>query len=557
MRRRLFFIMLPLVSAPWRSAAAQQASPYVPPYQPYGAVEEAYSPAWSPDGKQLLFARVGDERGLYVTNAAGGLPRPVLVDGSFYTQPDWSRDGKRIVFGSDRSGRMEVWSARPDGSDLRKISDQAGSSYQPRWSPDGRQIAFVNDGTIRIVPADGGPSQAIARGWWPAWSPDGKRLAFSAGSPPASQPIALKDVDGPGGIRLASSPDNSPLQAVDWSPDGTKLVCLKLVDGSFQMVVLDVAGDRVDHRVATSQSAFNPRWSPDGRRLAFTTSGTGEPSSIEIIDADGRNPTTITTPRRFTAGELVRYRSADGVEIPAFLYRPKAAGDRRPVLIWLHGGLGGFTANTFDRDIQYFVDQGFGVLAPNYRSSGGFGPEIARVDAHALVSDVVAGEAYVRTLGWVDTARIGLIGFSFGGLATLMTLVQRPDGFAAAADFFGPADLATWFRDAPGSRPLLQAVLGGTPEQQPQAYHAASPVNFVDRLHTPLLIVHGDADQGVPVSQSHELDEALQHAGKDHELVVIARGDHGFTSGGKAQAMEAAMRFFLARLGEPARAGRP
>src|SRR5262249_18420118 len=154
----------------------------------------------------------------------------------------------------------------------------------------------------------------------------------------------------------------------------------------------------------------------------------------------------------------------------------------------------------------------------------------------------------LREMPSVGASHIGVIGFSFGGLVALHATTQTPELFAAAVDFFGPTDLVTWYRETPGSRAALLFGLGGTPDQKPDDYRAASPVNFVDRIKTPLLIVHGDADADVPVSQATEMAEALKRAHKDYELIVVPGGDHGFVKKGLADAMQSAMRFLSARL---------
>jgi len=190
------------------------------------------------------------------------------------------------------------------------------------------------------------------------------------------------------------------------------------------------------------------------------------------------------------------------------------------------------------------------VLAPNYRSSGGFNSDLARIDVSGRkeLEDVVAGVAYLRSLPAVLSSQIGVIGFSFGGLVTLAAITQEPELFAAAVEIFGPTDLVTWYRDSPSSRTALLFGLGGTPEQKPDSYRAASPVNFVERIKTPLLIVHGDADADVPVSQALEMAEALKRAQRDYELIVVPGGDHGFVKKGLADAMQDTMRFLSARL---------
>jgi dipeptidyl aminopeptidase/acylaminoacyl peptidase len=190
----------------------------------------------------------------------------------------------------------------------------------------------------------------------------------------------------------------------------------------------------------------------------------------------------------------------------------------------------GFMGNEFDDQVQYFACHGFVVLGVNYRSSGGFGPELAKVDpsGNKQLDDVVSSVAYLKTVPGVDPKRIAVLGQSGGALLALFVVTHQPYLFAAAVDFYGPTDLTTWYKDAPSSRGMLVAILGGTPIEKPDAYRAASPVTFVGDVRTPILIVHGDADAAVPISQAVELASSLKKANKHCDLVRIKGGDHGF-----------------------------
>jgi len=514
-----------------------------------------FSPSWSPDGGRLVYAsRAGAATNLYVVSSSGGTPVSLTHDQYINTQPDWSRDGRRIVFSSNRGGSSQIWSMSADGADLRQLTNLNGFCVQPRWSPDGQQVAFVAypGPRVMLVASSGGEAREFARGLWPAWSNDGKQIAYAVASlTGTTSMIAIRTVDSNQERKLKSSPAMSMGGQVDWSPDDQRLLCVALINGSSQVLVLNITQDKVESTTHVDGSLYNPHWSPDGKLMAFTFTNTGYPAAIQKADSNGDHKYEITKHRTYTTAQAVSYKSADGLEIPSYLFLPKEpAQEKRPALVWLHGGLGGLYEKRFDAQVQYFVDQGFIVLVPNYRSSGGFNQELARIDASGQkeLEDVLAGVEYLRRTPSVDTAHVGVIGFSFGGLVTLYAITHTPELFAAAVDFFGPTDLATWYRDTPNSRAALMFGLGGTPEQKPEDYRAASPVNFVERIKTPLLIVHGDADMDVPVSQATEMADALKRAHKDYELIIVRGGDHGFVRTGLADAMQDALRFLSARL---------
>jgi dipeptidyl aminopeptidase/acylaminoacyl peptidase len=148
-----------------------------------------------------------------------------------------------------------------------------------------------------------------------------------------------------------------------------------------------------------------------------------------------------------------------------------------------------------------------------------FGVKLAAfAKGEEIVPDVIAAVDYLKSLESVDATHIGVIGFSFGGYLTLRSISQVPGLFAAAVDFFGASDVAKYYQDNPAMRDRLRNLLGGTAEQNSKAYAAASPINFVDRITTPLLILHGTRDDVVPASHSVELTKALKRAHKNYEF---------------------------------------
>lgn len=559
---RHFFISLITYSTIFSTTFAQGERPpsaaAPPSYTTYNNITRDFAPMWSPDGKQIAYYSGSRSTGfkLHIVSLRGGASKPIFDDQYDYFHPAWSPDGHRLAFTSNRSGQFQVWAMKPDGTDLKQLTSiSADYLVYPRWSPDGKQIAFASypGPHIWITSANGGEPKIIADGISPAWSPDGKRVAFTATFLNSSW-AAIKEIGGSETRMLASSSTESGAgfaeQTVDWSPDGQRLLTTELSDGAWHAQIINIAEDKVERKIPVDGSVVAPRWSPDGKRIVFSLENTDRPLAIQVSNLDGAERKEVTRPESYNTAQLIRYQSADGVVIPGFLYSPRPAGQaKRPALVWLHGGFPGVVANQFIAHIQYLVDNGFVVLIPAYRPSSGFGKELAKLDnPQKTMEDIAAAVSYLHGLQQVDGLHIGIIGESFGGLAMLNLIAQQPDLFAAAVDFYGPTDLITWYRDTPGSRPLLMLGLGGTPEQKPDLYRAFSPVNVVERIKIPLLIVHGDADESVPLSQASELVEALKKAHKEHEYVVIRGGDHGFFRKGMAEAMPQTLRFLSARL---------
>ena len=528
----------------------------IAPFLPYTQIANDYDPDWSPDGERIVYASGWrNDFKIYWVSAKVGTPKPFFNDNHSYSSPAWSPDGQRIAFASNRSGTWQIWTMRADGADPAQLTNMsAGFNYRPRWSPDGKQLAFTSlpGPHIYLVSVTGGEPKLFADGRAAMWAPDGKRIAFTSPSEtPLPSAILIKQIDEGATTRLNSTTVTDPpggfSQWADWTPDGRRLVCNKFTNGTSHLAIINVAEDKVESTIEVNGSPVTPHWSPDAKRIAFSFTDTGHPATIQTVTLDTHKLTSITKHEGYTTAQFVRYQSVDGLEIPSFLYLPRRNAEaKHPAIIWLHGGFYS-VMNAFDERLQYFVDQGFIVLAVNYRSSPGFGKELAKLGpgvVEKMSEDVAASINYLKTIESVDTGRIGVMGESLGGLTVLMSVTRHPELFAAAVDLYGPADLAEEYKAVPALRLFASLAFGGTPEQKPEAYRAASPVNFVERIKAPLLIMHGTADEAVPYTQSVKLVEALKRANKQHEFVTYQGEGHFFTVKTYIDSNEQALRFF-------------
>ncbi|MGZ8398194.1 MAG: hypothetical protein ACXWWN_04070 [Gemmatimonadales bacterium] len=251
---------------------------------PAGAFE--YNPAWSPDGRRLLFAKSGD---LWIMDAGGG-GRVKLADGKFgIAQHRWSPDGRMIAYVDGRPEGAdivdELWVMNSDGSGKLRLVDGA---TDPSWSPDGRRLAYFG-GVIRLINVDGTGDVPLTsrRAFQPAWSPDGNRIAFVT---LGDKQMFLINPDGTGEVALtpAATEDDSPT----WSPDGTRIA---FNTGSIDSDVAVMNADGSGRVNLTNRPGFDlsPAWSPDGSKLAYHRSE-GNDSEIYTMNADGTSQTNLS-----------------------------------------------------------------------------------------------------------------------------------------------------------------------------------------------------------------------------------------------------------------------
>jgi len=268
-----------------------------------------YPAAVSPDGRTLLAIAVreqGAEHGeqMVLVPMRGGATRPLGPAGPRARSAAWAPDGRWVVFESDRASFRDLYRIGPDGSGLRRLTENREGNFDPAVSPDGRWIAFASsrdgDAEIYVMRADGRDQRRLTAfhrdDWGPRWSPDGKAIAFLSNREGADR-VFLVSPDGTGLRKLSTDTDSAaaPWQEADpaWSPDGTRIAFTRHVrPGESHVRIVDVrtGGAR---EVRGAAVASQPTWSPDGRHLAFTA-GSGGDAELWITRADGSRATRIT-----------------------------------------------------------------------------------------------------------------------------------------------------------------------------------------------------------------------------------------------------------------------
>lgn len=200
----------------------------------------------------------------------------------------------RIVFASDRDRNYEIYTANPDGTDLRRITNSESMDVNPCWSPDGQRFAFASDGAIWIMDTDGGNKAKLTQSRnlnvEPAWSPDGSRIAFVSlrdGDPE----IFVMDIDGTDVTNLTDNDSHDSWPA--WSPDGQRIAFESNRDGDSEIYVMSADGTDVGRLTRSPGKEMGPAWSPDGNQIAFRSARDGD-HEIYLMAADGSDQTRLT-----------------------------------------------------------------------------------------------------------------------------------------------------------------------------------------------------------------------------------------------------------------------
>jgi dipeptidyl aminopeptidase/acylaminoacyl peptidase len=237
--------------------------------------------------------------------------------------------------------------------------------------------------------------------------------------------------------------------------------------------------------------------------------------------------------------EEISFSAHDGLEIPAFLRRPENVSSKDPVpaIVYPHGGPTDANIDDWDGHAQYFVDKGYAWLAVNFRGSTGYGRDYERRN-HGVwgvddTRDCLAAADHLRTLDWVDGARLAIFGASYGSYMALAAVTDDPEHrFRCAVAKYGDCDILTSW--AQGDREGVQDLerMMGHPSTAREAYRAGSPYHRLDNIRVPLLIAHGERDARVSPKQSEQLVAELRRLGKTFEYATYPTEAHGLLRAG-------------------------
>lgn len=511
---------------------------------------------WSPDGKLVAFLRAVVRDGkaqpaqIYLLSMSGGEARPLTDMPKGAGEPVWSPDGHKIAFPSTTlPGDFEPKRDDAEKSDVRVITSAKyrmnGAGYLQReshiwdvevpaipgssqkaqqvtsgefsesditWSHDGSGIYFISDrvkepdfqppdSDLYVVGANGGAVTKVASIDGPihgiALSPDGGRIAF------------IGDLNSDGGpARSYSEPD---LFVTGTQPDSTPKNLTTAYDFD---IGGGVGGDQGPPRGGGRSS---PYWSADGR-------------SIIVASAEEGRQLSLTEP------EMIWYKSFDGRRIQAWAQRPPdfQEGRKYPMILDIHGGPHSAYGYTFDHEFQWMAAKGYVVLYPNPRGSTSYGQEFGNVIQYRYpgddFKDLMAGVDELIRRGWVDSDRLAVTGGSGGGVLTNWT-VGHTDRFKAAASQRSIADWAGWWY---GADIIMPSWFRGAPWESEANFKELSPITYVTKITTPLMLIEGESDFRTPPAYGGEqMFRALKYLHKTAVMVRFPGESHELSRSGK------------------------
>lgn len=303
----------------------------------------------------------------------------------------------------------------------------------------------------------------------------------------------------------------------------------------------------------------------DERKWLFSVSGDTKVTTVYFFDRDSKKIIEQYTPRPklktyeayLSPMEPIKYKSSDGMEIPAYLTLPKNAEPKKlPLLVFPHGGPWGRSYWGFNSYAQLFANRGFAVLDPNFRGSTGYGKKFldgGNLEWGKLMQDDITwGVKHLVEQGIVDPKRVTIMGGSYGGYATLAGLAFTPDVYAAGVDIVGPSNLFTLLNTIPpyweAARKVFELRMGSEKtEEGKKLLKEASPLFSAAKIKAPLLIIQGANDPRVKKDESDQIVSALRDLNRTVQYILADDEGHGFDKPVNNMAMIAASEKFLAQ----------
>jgi dipeptidyl aminopeptidase/acylaminoacyl peptidase len=513
----------------------------------------ASSAAWSPDGKHIAFTAVPIEeprdpmkpyrldrnvyrfnemeylddvvQSLYVIDAAGGEARRLTNDRYMNTTPQWSPDGKEILF----SASMGVDNYRGlfprlcivdmTSGTIRELAQEWGIVGAAAWARDGKRIVFT--GQVNGLPI-GSKSDV--------WVIDRE-----GGTP---QPRSASFETGVGGGLQADMPVVLYSPTLKVSKDGKFVYVPAQIGGNVNIAKVALDGDQ-NVQILVSGERTCALYSAGDQHLIYAASDLNHPPQLYLSNLDGSKEKQLThindewlSQVALPGIEHLLFPGSDGVQVEGWLVTPAEGVAPYPTVLYIHGGPHGAFGNVFHFDTQMLAGAGYAVLLVNHRASTGYGDAFSTAIkgdwGNLDYKDLMAGVDYVIDKGWADADRLGVCGLSGGGNLTTW-IIGNTTRFKAAVpenpvtnwvSFYGVSDIGVWFG---------VEEMGGHPQDIPEVYTRCSPITYAHNCITPTLMVQGENDWRCPPEQTEQFYTRLKVAGCTVEMLRLPNSAHGAT----------------------------
>ncbi len=510
---------------------------------------------WTADGKYIAFAAdlSGNERqGYFLVSADGQKTSTLLkIADSYRIWGGFSPDGKRFSFAANRAGTYDfsIYVQEIESGEASEVYQGNGGIYPVSWHPDGKAMLL-----LRIVAADANevlyldlesgetetllaPLEASYHNFF-SWQKDGNGFFLATNQ--------QRDFGGLGFFDLQKKEfawnhtSGRDVENTALSPSGKYLAWCENDGGYSKLQVENLeTAEIIPLEKLPKGVIYEIRWAKDVDKLAIELSSPQITGDIWIYAPDKDESVRATVSEKaglktndFVFPETVTFPAHDGEPIHGLLYLPRQTATSPPVIIHLHGGPTMQARPKFDAFHQFLIKSGFAIFDLNFRGSIGYGKRFMRLDNQLLrknaVRDIASAAEYLAEIKAVDSSKIALLGESYGGFMVLSGLVNFPALFVCGVDVVGVSD---WLTALENTLPQLMASdaaeYGDLKDEKIKKFlYELSPINHIEKICAPLLLIHGENDPRVPVEQAREIAERLENEGKVVELLIFDDEGH-------------------------------
>ena len=454
---------------------------------------------------------------IFMVDALGGAPRQLTFGAYHDGNPEWTRDGRALLFSAVRkpdweliATDSEIYHVDLESGAVTTLTDRRGPDAGPTISPDGRLIAFVGF--------------------------DDHKKGFEQAD------LYVMNPDGSGVRRIAPGLDRS-IDQLEWSADsrsivasyeeaGSVVVSRIGLDGRVTRLAADVGGGSLDRPYAGGGFSLARNGA-----IAFTTDSADRPADVAV--SQGGNVRRLTQLNELALGgkslgtlRELAVTAPDGSPVPSWILLPPGyqEGTRVPTILEIHGGPYAAYGPHFSTDYQLYAASGYAVLYTNPRGSTGYGQAFAdgieKTYPDSNTADLLAAVDAAVASGIADPQNLFVTGGSGGGVLTAW-LVGKTDRFKAAASQKPVINWTSMALTSDGVQFFGPYWMGGLPWENYQSYWARSPLSLMGNVKTPTLVVVGAEDYRTPVSESEQLYSALKLKGVPTALVKVPEASHG------------------------------
>src|SRR5215467_1913718 len=521
--------------------------------------------AWSPDGKWIAYQSDygGDEQWdiFLVSPKRGKVVNLTQTREIAEMNPTWSPDGRYLAYDvkPKNSAALEIDiydMVMREVKHLTTNTPQDKRNVNPIWSKDGKYIVYTQEqakgtdsnvliadvatGTSTLLTSHEGEQLYFANDI----SPDGKRVLVTSNAVNGYENVGLIDVASKRTSWLTN--DKWEIRGHEFSPDGKHVTFSANVDGNEDIYLYDLATGK-STALAIPKGVNEPAGGPtafsaDGSRMLYYHNGPTAPSDLWVYHLASGKSQQLThslvggiRSEDMVEPYLVHYPSRDGKwTISAFLYVPfnMQRNGQNAAIVYIHGGPTSQTMNSFNRFVQFAVNQGYMVLAPNYRGSTGYGKEFQQANLFDMgggdLQDVLAGVDWIKQTGHLDPTKIAVMGGSYGGYLAMMAVTKAPEMWAAGVPI---VPFVNWFTEIENEDPVLaqsDRATMGDPEKNPDFFRDRSPFFFVDRIKAALFLLAGGHDRRCPKEETVQVVDAVKKNGGTVDYKIYEDEGHGF-----------------------------